>query len=104
MQAKSALINRLLKRRVVRKVLPRPGVTRQLRWIRPDQLGVTGFWYHPRQVDNQSNSCLKLAICERYRDASYDNQRVAAALVDLLNQLQAAGELLPKNPYSHATN
>jgi len=46
----------------------------------------------------QSNSCLKLAICDDIGDASYDNQRVAAALVDLLNQLQARADLLAKNP------
>jgi len=34
-------------------------------------------------VDNQT---LPLAICDDIYDASYDNQRVAAALVDLLNQ------------------
>jgi len=45
-------------------------------------------WYHPCQV-GQSNSCLKLAICDDIGDASYDNQRVAAALVDLLNQLSS---------------
>jgi len=71
-------------------------VARQLRWIRiSDQLldapGIIPV--------GQSNSCLKLAICDDIGDASYDNQRVAAALVDLLNQLQArAADLLPKNP------
>jgi len=41
----------------------------------------------PAKLDNQT-AALKLAICDDIGDASYDNQRVAAALVDLLNQLQ----------------
>jgi ribosome biogenesis GTPase A len=96
---KSALINRLLKRRVVESAA-RPGVTRQLRWIRiSDQLELLDApGVIPAKLDNQT-AALKLAICDDIGDASYDNQRVAAALVDLLNQLEAtAAELLPKNP------
>jgi len=60
-----------------------------------DQLGTGCSWYHPAKLDNQT-AALKLAICDDIGDASYDNQRVAAAL---LNQLQArAANLLPKNP------
>lgn len=96
---KSALINRLLNRRVVESAA-RPGVTRQLRWIRiSDQLELLDApGVIPGKLDNQT-AALKLAICDDIGDASYDNQRIAAALVDLLNELGAtAGELLPQNP------
>lgn len=96
---KSALINRLLKRRVVESAA-RPGVTRQLRWIRISEqielLDAPGVI--PAKLDDQS-AALKLAICDDIGDASYDNQRVAAILVDLLNNLVAtASDVLPKNP------
>ena len=96
---KSALINRLLKRRVVESAA-RPGVTRQLRWIRiSDQLELLDApGVIPAKLDSQT-AALKLAICDDIGDASYDNQRVAAALVDLLNELGAtAADLLPENP------
>ena len=96
---KSALINRLLNRRVAESAA-RPGVTRQLRWIRiSDQLELLDApGVIPGKLDNQI-AALKLAICDDIGDASYDNQRIAAALVDLLNELGAtAGELLPQNP------
>lgn len=96
---KSALINRLLNRRVVESAA-RPGVTRQLRWIRISEqlelLDAPGVI--PVKLDDQT-AALKLAICDDIGDASYDNQRVATALVDLLQQLDAkAPELLPENP------
>lgn len=85
---KSALINRLLKRRVVDSAR-RAGVTRQLRWIRIsedlDLLDAPGVL--PSQLTNQQ-AALKLAICDDIGEAAYDNQRVAAALVDLLKDLQ----------------
>jgi len=83
----------------------RPGVTRQLRWIHLRSAGATGRpWCHPCQVDNQTDA-LKLAICDDIGDGAYDNQRVAAALVDLLKQLEASSaDLLPKSPYSPATD
>ena len=96
---KSALINRLLNRRVAESAA-RPGVTRHLRWIRiSDQLELLDApGVIPGKLDNQT-AALKLAICDDIGDASYDNQRIAAALVDLLNELGArAGELLPQNP------
>jgi len=37
---------------------------------------------------NDQDAALKLAICDDIGEAAYDNQRVAAALVDLLKQLQ----------------
>jgi ribosome biogenesis GTPase A len=96
---KSALINRLLKRRVVESAA-RPGVTRQLRWIRISEqlelLDAPGII--PAKLGDQL-AALKLAICDDIGDASYDNQRVAATLVDLLKQLEAkAANLLPENP------
>ncbi len=96
---KSALINRLLNRRVVESAA-RPGVTRQLRWIRISEqlelLDAPGVI--PVKLGDQT-AALKLAICDDIGDASYDNQRVATALVDLLKQLDAeAPDLLPENP------
>ncbi|MEO1403892.1 MAG: ribosome biogenesis GTPase YlqF [Cyanobacteria bacterium J06635_1] len=84
---KSALINRLLKRKVVASER-RPGVTRQLRWVRISDeielLDAPGII--PVQLEDQT-AALKLAICEDIGEASYDNQRIAAAFVDLLKQL-----------------
>jgi ribosome biogenesis GTPase A len=96
---KSALINRLLGKRVVESAA-RPGVTRQLRWVRiSDQLELLDApGVIPAKLGNQE-AAVKLAICDDIGQASYDNQLVAAALVDLLNSLQEqAGELLPKSP------
>jgi len=96
---KSALINRLLNRRVVESAA-RPGVTRQLRWVRiSDQLDLLDApGIIPGKLGDQS-AALKLAICDDIGDASYDNQRVAATLIDLLKHLDAiAAELLPENP------
>lgn len=85
---KSALINRLLKRKVVQSER-RPGVTRQLRWVRISDeielLDAPGII--PVQLNDQA-AALKLAICEDIGEASYDNQRIAAAFVDLLKQLE----------------
>lgn len=90
---KSALINRLLGRRVVESAR-RAGVTRQLRWVRISDeielLDAPGII--PWKLDDQE-SAIKLAICDDIGEASYDNQRVAAALVDLLKQLDATGAL-----------
>lgn len=85
---KSALINRLLNRRAVESAR-RPGVTRQLRWIRlSDQLELLDApGVLPSRLADQS-AAIKLAICDDIGEAAYDNQRVAATLVDLLKQLQ----------------
>jgi len=96
---KSALINRLLNRRVVESAA-RPGVTRQLRWIRISEqlelLDAPGVI--PAKLDEQAVA-LKLAICDDIGDAAYDNQRVASTLVDLLKQLEAnSAGLLPMQP------
>lgn len=96
---KSALINRLLKRRVVDSAR-RPGVTRQLRWIRiSDQLDLLDApGVLPSRLEDQE-AALKLAICDDIGEAAYDNQRVAAALVDRLKQIHVqAPEVLPELP------
>lgn len=96
---KSALINRLLGRRVVESAA-RPGVTRSLRWVRISEqlelLDAPGVI--PAKLENQ-DAALKLAICDDIGQASYDNQLVASAFVDLLNELQAtASNLFPQQP------
>jgi ribosome biogenesis GTPase A len=97
---KSALINRLLGRRVVESAR-RAGVTRQLRWVRIsdqiDLLDAPGVM--PANLQHQDKA-LKLAICDDIGEASYDNQRVAAVLVELLKELEDTAEygLLPESP------
>lgn len=96
---KSALINRLVGRRVVESAA-RPGVTRQLRWVRISQdlelLDAPGII--PVKLEEQTAG-LKLAICDDIGEAAYDNQLVAAAFIDILNDLQAtAPNCLPNNP------
>ncbi|MGK7888575.1 MAG: ribosome biogenesis GTPase YlqF [Leptolyngbyaceae cyanobacterium] len=84
---KSALINRLLKKKVVESAR-RPGVTRQLRWVRiSDELELLDApGVLPSKLTDQE-AALKLAICDDIGQAGYDNQRVAAAFVDLLHTL-----------------
>lgn len=89
---KSALINRLLKRRVVESAR-RAGVTRQLRWVRiSDQIELLDApGVLPNKLTNQQ-AAIKLAICDDIGEAAYDNQRVAASLVDLLQSSSVALE------------
>jgi ribosome biogenesis GTPase A len=84
---KSALINRLLKRRIVESA-SKAGVTRQLRWVRiSDELELLDSpGIIPAQLNNQA-AALKLAICDDIGQAAYDNQRVASAFVDLIKQI-----------------
>lgn len=81
---KSALINRLLKRKVVTSER-RAGVTRQLRWVRISKeielLDAPGII--PVQLHDQTTA-IKLAICEDIGEAAYDNQRIAAMFIDVL--------------------
>ena len=85
---KSALINRLLKRKVVVSER-RAGVTRQLRWVRISNeielLDAPGII--PLKLNDQA-AALKLAICDDIGNAAYDTQRVAAAFVDLLMEVE----------------
>lgn len=89
---KSALINRLLNRRVVESAA-RAGVTRQLRWVRISEeielLDAPGVI--PAKIGDQENA-FKLAICDDIGDASYDNQRAAVTLMDLLTYLEATSD------------
>ncbi|MBL1174576.1 ribosome biogenesis GTPase YlqF [Pantanalinema sp. GBBB05] len=84
---KSALINRLLNRRVVDSAR-RAGVTRQLRWVRiSDQIELLDApGVLPSRLNDQ-DAALKLAICDDIGEAAYDNQRVAAAFIDRLKEL-----------------
>jgi len=97
---KSALINRLLGRRVVASAR-RAGVTRQLRWVRISEqielLDAPGII--PVKLSNQQQA-LKLAICDDIGEASYDNQQVAVALIEFLKDLDNnnAKEPLPPSP------
>ncbi len=90
---KSALINRLLKRKVVESAR-RAGVTRSLRWVRISDtlelLDAPGVI--PNQIKSQENA-IKLAICDDIGEAAYDNQRVASAMVDLFIQLNIEQKL-----------
>ena len=88
---KSALINKLLKKKVVESAR-RPGVTRQLRWVRiSDELELLDApGVLPSKLTNQ-DAALKLAICDDIGQAGYDNQRVAAAFLDLLQTLPSWG-------------
>lgn len=90
---KSALINRLLKRRVVESAR-RAGVTRQLRWVRiSDQIELLDApGVLPSRLQDQQ-AAFKLAICDDIGEAAYDNQRVASALVELLKDLQTEAGL-----------
>ncbi len=95
---KSALINRLVGRRVVESAR-KAGVTRQLRWVRIDDnldlLDAPGIL--PARLDDQT-AAVKLALCDDIGTASYDNQRVAANLVDQLKALQkiTQGRVVPE--------
>ncbi|MGC9528718.1 MAG: ribosome biogenesis GTPase YlqF [Limnospira sp.] len=90
---KSALINRLLKRRVVESAR-RAGVTRKLQWVRISNqielLDAPGVI--PSRIENQEDA-LKLAICEDIGEAAYDNQRVAAGMVELFADLELQDKL-----------
>ena len=86
---KSALINRLLKRKVVASS-NKAGVTRQLRWVRiSDQIDLLDTpGVIPPLLHNQ-DAAMKLAICDDIGQAAYDNVLVAAEAVDLLIPLKA---------------
>lgn len=97
---KSALINRLLGRRVVESAR-RAGVTRQLRWVRiSDELELLDApGVIPAKLKSQQQA-IKLAICDDIGDASYDHQRVAVELVELLKDLDCTPQenFFPASP------
>ncbi|KQK06092.1 DAR GTPase 3, chloroplastic isoform X1 [Brachypodium distachyon] len=88
---KSSLINRLLKRRMC-PAAPRPGVTRELKWVRfgkdLELLDSPGIL--PMRISDQT-AALKLAICDDIGERSYDFDDVAAILVQLLLRHPAVG-------------
>ncbi|KAJ7972793.1 Mitochondrial GTPase 1 [Quillaja saponaria] len=96
---KSSLINRLLKRRMC-PAAPRPGVTRELRWVRfgkdlelLDSPGII-----PMRISDQS-AAIKLAICDDIGERSYDFVDVAAILVQMLTKLPSVGRDALLNRY-----
>ncbi|MFM7599740.1 MAG: ribosome biogenesis GTPase YlqF [Pseudanabaena sp.] len=86
---KSALINRLLKKKVVASA-NKPGVTRQLRWIRiSDEIELLDTPGVIPPLLHDQDAALKLAICDDIGQAAYDNVLVAAEAVELLIKLNA---------------
>ena len=85
---KSALINRLVKQKVVASAR-RAGVTRTLRWVRLGQdldlLDAPGVL--PPRLDDQQ-AALHLALCDDIGQAAYDGELVAQAFLNLLMALQ----------------
>ncbi len=84
---KSALINRLVGKRAVASAA-KPGITRQLRWVRIDEvidlLDSPGI-LPPRLEDQQA--AVRLAICDDIGQAAYTTTRIATAAVELLTPL-----------------
>lgn len=85
---KSALINRLVRQKVVESAR-KAGVTRSLRWVRLGQdldlLDAPGVL--PRLDDQQA--ALRLALCDDIGQAAYDTEAVALAFIRLLVALGA---------------
>ena len=85
---KSALINRLVKKKVVSSSR-KAGVTRSLRWVRLGQdldlLDAPGVL--PPILEDQ-NAALKLAICDDIGQAAYDTEQVAINFMGLLQRLE----------------
>ncbi|KAJ8748361.1 hypothetical protein K2173_002998 [Erythroxylum novogranatense] len=88
---KSSLINRLLKRRMC-PAAPRPGVTRELKWVQfgkdLELLDSPGIL--PMRISDQT-AAIKLAICDDIGERSYNVIDVATILVKMLNRLPAVG-------------
>ena len=86
---KSALINRLVRQKVVESAR-RAGVTRSLRWVRLGQeldlLDAPGVL--PPRLDDQQ-AALRLALCDDIGQAAYDNEGAALAFTQLLRLLEA---------------
>jgi|688.fasta_scaffold59008_2 ribosome biogenesis GTPase A len=94
---KSALINRLVRQKVVESAR-RAGVTRSLRWVRLGQdldlLDAPGVL--PPRLDDQA-AALRLALCDDIGQAAYDTEAVAHAFVRVLSVLEpvAAAAAVP---------
>ncbi|MBC7880809.1 MAG: ribosome biogenesis GTPase YlqF [Anaerolineae bacterium] len=84
---KSALINRMVGKRVVASAA-KPGVTRQLRWVRIgediDLLDSPGIL--PPRIDDQI-AAARLAICDDIGQAAYVASRVALVAYEILSPL-----------------
>ncbi|GAB2241170.1 hypothetical protein Droror1_Dr00017945 [Drosera rotundifolia] len=101
---KSSLINRLLKRRMC-PVAPRPGVTRELKWVRfgkdlelLDSPGII-----PMRISDQA-AAVKLAICDDIGERSYDTTDIAAILVQILARVPSVGTKELSNRYKIKTD
>lgn len=80
---KSALINRLLRRKATASA-NRPGVTRQLRWVRlSDQIELLDSPGVIPPLLQDQEVAIKLAICDDIGTASYDCVLVASRAVEL---------------------
>ncbi|WJX78823.1 vacuolar diacylglycerol pyrophosphate phosphatase, variant 2 [Trifolium repens] len=88
---KSSLINRLIKRRMC-PAAPRPGVTRDLKWVRfgkdLELLDSPGIL--PMRISDQS-AAIKLAICDDIGERSYDIADIAGILVQMLTKFPTVG-------------
>ncbi|KAI5313746.1 hypothetical protein L3X38_042922 [Prunus dulcis] len=88
---KSSLINRLLKRRMC-AAAPRPGVTRELKWVHfgkdLELLDSPGIL--PMRISDQT-AAIKLAICDDIGERSYGVADIAAVLVQMLTRLPSIG-------------
>jgi ribosome biogenesis GTPase A len=85
---KSALINRLLKRRVVESAR-KPGVTRQLRWVRisPELNLLDAPGVLPGRLTDQ-DAAYRLAMCDDIGEGAYDRQLVASALIEKIKEME----------------
>ncbi len=86
---KSALINRLVKKKVVESAR-KAGVTRALRWVRVskelDLLDAPGVL--PSRLENEKMA-LKLAFCDDIGQGAYEVEPVAIAFLNLLQSLES---------------
>ncbi|KAL3506433.1 hypothetical protein ACH5RR_031815 [Cinchona calisaya] len=96
---KSSLINRLLKRRMC-SAASRPGVTRELKWVRfgTDLELLDSPGMIPMRIGDQS-AAIKLAICDDIGERSYDSADVAAILVQMLSRIPTVGITALHNRY-----
>ncbi|CAH2071890.1 unnamed protein product [Thlaspi arvense] len=98
---KSSLINRLLKRKIC-AAAPRPGVTREMKWVKLgkdldlDLLDSPGML--PMRIDDQA-AAIKLAICDDIGEKAYDFTDVAGILVQMLARIPEVGERALYNRY-----
>lgn len=96
---KSSLINRLLKRRMC-AAAPRPGVTRELKWVHfgKDLELLDSPGMIPMRISDQG-AAIKLAICDDIGERSYDGADVASILIQILARLPAVGSKALYNRY-----